>query len=187
MRFRLPSIRQFAKAQEGLAYLEFAITLPFLLALLMGSIEVTRYIIIAQKLEKTSVTVADLVAQSQEVSNTSLNQLILAAGQVMQPYSFAANAYVIISSVKKNGTSPPVVMWQYRGGGTWTRPSAVGSTGLTATMPGGFTMEDKENVIVTEVFYNYAPLMVGSVLSGNSMYKYSIFKPRLGELSTLGS
>jgi len=171
--------------EQGLAYLEFALALPFLLALLMGSIEVTRYILIAQKLEKTSVTISDLVAQSSAASISSLDQISLAAGQVMNPYSFTDQGYVIISSVTKSGTLPPKVIWQYKGAGTWTQNSQVGSPNLTASLPAGFVMADKENVIVTEVFYRFSPLLTGSVLPLASMYKIAVFRPRLGELTTL--
>ena len=59
-------MKKLLRKQEGLAYLEFAITLPFLLALFLGAVEVTRYIIILEKVEKVSVTMSDLVAQQQK-------------------------------------------------------------------------------------------------------------------------
>lgn len=185
------SAKQFLRAQEGLAYLEFAISLPFLLALLLGSVEVTRYILIAQKVEKTAISISDVVAQSETIGTTELNSIIPAAAQIMNPYTFTTNGYVIISSVTQTGTpsvsNPPKVKWQYKGGGTWVQPSQVGSLGATATLPTGFSLADKDNVIITEVFYNYAPLIVGNkVISGGSIYKVGVFKPRLGDLSALG-
>lgn len=183
----LRKFKAFKRAQSGVAYLEFAITLPFLLALFMGSVDVTRYILIAQKLEKVSTTVSDLVAQYQTMGTTQLNTLILAAGQVMQPYSFGSDGYVIVTSVTKTGTNPPVVNWQYAGGGTWSRPSLIGTQGSIATLPAGFTLNDKDNVIIAEVFYNYSPLIPNSVISGGQIYKLSVYKPRLGALNTLGS
>lgn len=177
----------FARAQEGIAYVEFAIALPFLIALFLGAVELTRYIIIVQKVEKSTVTVTDVVAQSSTIGTTQLNQLVQAVAQVMLPYSFGSNGYVIITSVSRTGTSPPVVRWQYTGGGSWVRPSQVGSSGGNATLPAGITLDDKENVIVAEVYYNFSPILVNSVISGGEIYKVSVFKPRLGELTTLGS
>lgn len=198
MRRRTPIARRFfrfrrmARAQEGLAYLEFAITLPFLLALLMASVEVTRYILIAQKLEKVAVTISDVTSQGSTISTSGLNSIITAASQVMQPYSFGSSGYVIITSVKQTGTynvsNPPRVNWQYTGGGTWTQASQIGSPGGTATLPNGMTLNDKDNVIITEVFYNYQPLLsTNGVISGTSLYKLGLFKPRLGDLSTLSA
>lgn len=175
------------QAQEGVAYIEFAVTLPFLLALFMGSVDVTRYILIAQKVEKVSTTVSDLVAQYQTMNSAQLGILIQAAGEVMQPYSFGAGGYVIISSVTKTGTAAPVVNWQYSGGGTWTKPSEIGTQGSVATLPAGFTLNDKDNVIIAEVFYNYSPIISNSVIAPGQIYKLSVYKPRLGALNSLGS
>jgi hypothetical protein len=183
----LRSLCRIARNQQGIAYLEFAISLPLLIAMLLGGVEVTRYILIAQKVEKVSVTVSDIVAQADTITTSELDNLILAAGQVMQPYSFDGNAYVIVSSVYKNDGDSPVVNWQYSGGGSWIKSSLVGGVGAIANLPTGFTMNDRENVIIAEVFYNYQPLFGSNILTVSQLYKYAIFKPRLGDLSTLGS
>ena len=187
MRFFIRQLRRFARDDEGIAYLEFALALPLIIGMLLGGMEVTRYILIAQKVEKVSVTVSDVVAQSSTISTSELNNLITAAAQVMKPYTFGANAYVIITSVYKSGTNNPVVKWQYTGGGSWTKASQIGIVGSTANLPNGFNLNDKENVIVAEVFYNYQPIFGSNILRGSQLYKFAIFKPRLGDLSTLGS
>ena len=103
----------------------------------MGAIEVTRYILIVQKVEKTAVTISDVVSQGTTISTSDLNNILTAAGQVMQPYTFGPNGYVIISSVTQTGAytinNPPLVNWQYTSsGGTWTQNSQVGTTGGSA-------------------------------------------------------
>ncbi len=183
----IKKINTFRKAQHGIAYVEFAISLPFLLALFIGSVEITRFMIVSQKVEKSAITISDVVSQSETIGVTQLNQLITAAGQVMQPYSFGANGFVIITSVSKSGTNPPRVNWQYSGGGTWTRSSQIGTTGLSATLPGGLTLNDRDTVIIAEVFYNYSPLMSSQFFASQQLYRVAVFKPRLGDLQTLGS
>jgi len=183
----LRSIKKFLRLQEGVAFVEFAITLPFLLALFMGAVEVTRYILIAQKVEKATVTISDVVAQEKTIGTTAMNQLITAVSQVMQPYTFSTNGYVIVSSVTPNAGGTPTIQWQYKGGGTWAQSSKIGSSGGTATLPTGFTLSAGENVIIAEVYYNYTTLMVNSVIPGGTIYKTAFFKPRLGTLNTLGS
>lgn len=179
------SIRHMMKRQEGIAYLEFAIALPLLAALFMGAVEVTRYIIIIQKVEKATVTISDVVAQSQTINNSQLAQLIEAAKEVMKPYSFNSNGYVIISSVTKTGTSAPKVNWQYAGGGTWVKSSQVGVSGSNALwVP--FSLDDKENLIIAEVFYNYTPIVPNGVIGSKPIYKVATFRPRLGALGSLG-
>jgi Flp pilus assembly protein TadG len=178
-------LKHFFIRQDGVAYLEFAIALPLLVALFMGGVELTRYILIVQKIEKAAVTLSDVVSQSQTITTPQLAQLIDAAKQVVKPYSFNSNGYVIISSITKTGVAAPKVNWQYSGGGTWVKTSAVGTTGQTALwVP--FTLDDKENIIVTEVFYNFTPIIANGILSSQTVYKVSTFRPRLGALNSLG-
>ena len=189
---RLIEFLRFKRDQRGLAYLEFAVALPFLLAMLMGSIEVTRFILIAQKVEKVAVTISDVVSQSTTISTSDLDNIITAAGEVMQPYSFGADGFVIITSVTQTGApnagNPPRVKWQYTGGGTWTQTSLIGTVGTAATLPASISLNDKDNIIIAEVFYNYAPLIpLNGVITGTSIYKLGLFKPRLGDLSTLSA
>lgn len=181
---------RFNRNQYGLAYLEFAIAMPFLLALLLGSVEMSRYILIVQKVEKISVTISDVVAQGSSVSTTQLNSILEAATEVMNPYPFGDRGYVIITSAKQvgnySGANPPRVNWQHRGGGTWAHNSLVGAPGTAASLPGNITLYDKDNVIVTEVFYNFTPLLLtNGVVFPNPIYKTGLLKPRLGDLSTL--
>jgi Flp pilus assembly protein TadG len=167
-----------------LAAIEFALSLPFIVMLSFGSIEVTRYVLITQKLERVSIALSDIVAQSETMSSSQLNQIIGAAGQVMLPYNFSVNGYAIISSVSKTGTNQPVVNWQYKSAGT-ARASHIGVAGGVAAMPSGFTMLDKDTVIIAEVFFNYIPILSGIIYNNGDMYRYSIYKPRLGNLTTL--
>ncbi len=172
--------------ERGVAYLEFAIALPLLLALFMGAVELTRYIIVAQKVEKATITIADVVAQSDTIGSTELGQLMSAVKHVMRPFTFNAEGYVILSSVTKTGSNPPMVNWQYTGGGTWVHSSQVGSPGSPALwVP--FTLADKENIIIAEVFYNFTPLLPNSVIPGTMINKIATFRPRLGALGSLGS
>jgi Flp pilus assembly protein TadG len=190
MRQWLQKLTSLRRAQEGVAYLEFAITLPFLVAIFLGAVEITRYIILVQKVEKASQALSDLVAQSEDITTTQLNQLILAAGQIVQPFDFGPNGYAIVTSVTRTGTDPAVVNWQYASSGSsggWTHASLIGTPGNTATLPTGFTVADRENVIFAEVYYNFSPIIVSSVLGNRTLYKTAIFKPRLGDLSSLGS
>ncbi len=177
--------RKLFYAEQGLAAIEFALSLPLIIVLTFGSIEVTIYVLITQKLERVSLTLSDLVSQTTDITTAQLDLIIPSAGQVMLPYSFATDGYAIISSVTKTGTNPPIINWQYRSTGT-IQTSHVGVNGGTATMPANFTMVDKDTVIITEVFYNYKPILSGTIFNNSQMYRYSIYKPRLGNLTILG-
>lgn len=182
----LHKLRRFLAAREGVAAMEFALNLPLLLLLGFGGFEVSRFLLVNQKTDKIAYIVADVVAQSTSstLTKTQLDQILTAAAQVMQPMTFGANGYVIVNSVSKSGTNPAKVSWQHKGGGTMTRASAVGTSGNNATLPGGITISDKENVIVVEVFYQYSPLFGAGYMPAKEFYRTTIFKPRLGALTT---
>jgi Flp pilus assembly protein TadG len=173
------------RCQRGVAATEFAIALPFLMVTMLGAIEVSRYVIIHQKLEKVAYTIADVVSQSDTITTAQLNQAVQAAATIMQPYEFSPNGIVFISSVYKNGTNAPTVRWQYNGGGVLSRTSQVGVLNAAASMPNGLTLNASDNVIISEVFFRYEPFLTGGIFADDEeLYKVTIFKPRLGALTT---
>jgi Flp pilus assembly pilin Flp len=180
-------LRKLLANRAGVAATEFALVAPLILTIFLGTMEITRYLQVAQKVEKTAYTVSDLVAQADSATTAELDQLVLAAEQIMQPFGMDARGVVIITSIEKVGTNPPVVRWRYTGGGDLEEASQLGDVGSNAVLPEGFTLSDKENIIIAEVYYNYETLLGEAVLGeGTTLYRKAIFKPRLGSLATLG-
>ena len=185
LRRTLRGCKEALACQRGVAATEFAVALPFLLVLMLGAIEISRYVIIHQKLEKVAYTIADVVSQSDTITIAQLNQAVQAAATIMQPYTFSPNGVVFISSVYKSGTNAPTVRWQYHGGGALERESEVGLVGATAALPNALTLNASDNVIIAEVFFRYEPFLVGGIFADDQqLYKVTIFKPRLGALTT---
>lgn len=167
-----------------MAAVEFAIALPMLALLFLGGFETSRYILLHQKVEKVAYTVSDVVSQSESVTQSQLDQIYTAAEQIMQPYSFGVDGRVMVSSVYKDGAASPTVRWQYAGGGTLSRSSQIGAVGSIATLPEGLTLNASDNIIIAEVYYRYHPVLGGTAIVENDIYKTAIFKPRLGALIT---
>ena len=177
--------RRILADERGLAFIEFALVLPVLLLLFMGGYELSRLVIVSQRLEKVAYTVNDVVTQQTSVTNAQLGNIMTAAAEIMQPYPFASNGGIVLSSVYQSGaTTSPTVLWQYQGGGTLPSTSRIGQPGGLATLPAGFTLNATDNVIIAEVFYNYTPLLTAGPIQPTTLYKIVIFKPRLGALTT---
>jgi Flp pilus assembly protein TadG len=181
-------------SEQGLAFIEFALCLSLLLMMFLGSVEVTRYVLIVQKLEKSVETVANVTTQANP--NTSplttgqMAQLMSAVQDMMNPYTFGANGLVIVTDITKTGTNNPVVNWQYCGGGTLTAVSHIGTTvGATATLPSGFSMIAGEEAVIAEIFYNYTPIVATkwTIMGASTIYRTSTFMPRLGVLTGFSS
>jgi hypothetical protein len=182
-------LQKFIADRKAIAAMEFALTVPLLLLLGFGGFETSRYVLIQQKTDKVAYIVADIVAQntSSTLTLAQINGIFAAAAQVMNPFAFNVNGYVIVNSILQTGPNPPnnpQLAWQYTGGGTMTSSSQIGTAGGNATLPAGMVLNDKDNVIVVEVFYQYTPLFAAGYISPKIFYRTAIFKPRLGSLTT---
>lgn len=173
------------RAQRGIAAVEFALTLPILLALLIGGTETTFLLLQSERVDRIAYSVTDIVTQSETLTKADLDTTFLAAAQLMQPFDFTSNGVVIVSSIYKPAGSPTIIKWQYAGGGGLARGSKVGLPGQTPSMPDNLQLNDNDNVIVSEVYYAYTPLFVNAgYLSAHDLYHVAVYKPRLSPLIT---
>jgi Flp pilus assembly protein TadG len=172
-------------ARKGVAAVEFALTLPIWATLLLGSADGSYCLLVNEKTDRIAYTVTDIVTQYQSITKAQLNDILLAAGQLMQPFAFGANGLVIVTSVYQPSSGGPVVEWQYTGGGTLTQGSKIGATNGTAMLPNGLTLNAGDNVIISEVFYKFTPMFVSEKLfSASNIYRVAVYKPRLSPLVT---
>lgn len=175
----------FFKEQCGGVALEFALTLPIWVTLLLGSSDIAYKMILSQRIDRISYSVTDIVSQQDTVTKADLNNILLAAGQIMQPFDFGPDGVVIVSSVYKQTGQAMKISWQYVGGGTLARGSKIGVAGGIPNMPAGITLNDNDNVIVAEVYYNFKPMFINAgILAQEDIYRTSTYKPRLSPLIT---
>lgn len=178
-------IKRVIRCQRGIAFTEFALTVPLLLLLSLGGVEVTRYIILHQKLDKVAFSMADLVAQSHGISTSEVDMIFTAVDNLVQPFSFGSDGVVIVTSIGNHNNNGVRVNWQRSGAGTLSANSSLGSPGDLATVPSGLTVSDKEDVIFAEVYYQFTPLLLPQLFPATIVYKRVAYKPRLGELDTI--
>ncbi|MDD5585803.1 MAG: pilus assembly protein [Alphaproteobacteria bacterium] len=168
-----------------MAAIEFALTLPVWIALLIGTLDGAYMMLLSQRVDRITYSVTDLVTQLEVPSLTDLHTIMLAAGELMNPFPFGANGVVIVTSLTKPAGLPVKIDWQQIDGGSLARGSKIGTPGFPPSMPNGLTLNDKENVIITEVYYAFKPLFINAgILSAHDMYSVAVYKPRLSTLST---
>lgn len=171
-----------------MAMVEFALMLPVLFTLFYGGIEITRYILITQKVEKMAHAAADVTAQMRLATNTGMGQLMTATAHILQPFEVGANSRIVVSSLYR-GVGQPVarVNWKYYGGGTLGETGRIGNVGDIPTMPTAFTFNERENLISAEVFYQFNPLITTEFFGTTTIYRAAFYRPRLGLLTTAPS
>lgn len=171
--------------EKGTIAIEFALSLPIWIALLLGSMDAAYLMILSQRVDRIAYSVTDIVTQSETITKNDLDNIFLAAGQLMEPFTFGADGIVIVSSIYKPAGSPQTISWQYSGGGTLPRGSKIGIAGGTPTMPGGLVLNDNENVIIAEVYYAFTPMFINAgILAADDLYRVAVYKPRLSPLIT---
>lgn len=170
--------------RRGAVAVEFAMMMPVLIAMLLAIVEIGRYAILYQKIDRVASTMGDLVAQAQTISTTDINNLMVAVPNIMTPFALDTNGKVIVSSVGiVSGTAK--VNWQRSGGGTYAGTSKIGTQGNAATLPVGLTVVAGESVIIAEVYYNFTPFIYGAVAPAKIIYRPAYYRPRIGDLSTI--
>jgi Flp pilus assembly protein TadG len=165
--------------RRGNALVEVALVFPILVLLLIGGVEMARYILLAQKLDKAAVTVADLVAQEKELTEGQLSDLFTSVNFVLDPYAINSNGAVFISSVKRNiGDATPRVAWQRKGVGTMGVSSTLGPQNQPATLPASMSLREDESVIIAEVFYQFTPFWAPEIVAPGRLFFQAAFRPR---------
>jgi hypothetical protein len=173
---------------RGAIAVEMALFLFFFSTLFLGAFEVPRFLLIGQKMERASASMADMVAQidpGQSDTLAKINDLFVAANRLLDPYDMTTKGRVIITSVANPDNNSGKIMWQLKSPGTFTATSAVGASGGTPTLPTGFTIREGENVIVAEIFFQYEPLFGSMIYKGRTLYSESFTRPRFTNLTAV--
>ncbi len=171
--------------RDGTLSVELAFAMPMLVGLLLTGVEFTRYVMIVQKVERTSATIADLVAQSYTLSEAGIANLLSASGHVMEPFDIAAEGNIVVSSISAAGGAPATINWQRAHGGGSGGSSAFGAEGETANLPAGFTVQDGDSVIVCEAYFDYEPFLLQDILGARTVYRFAVFRPRFTSLTSI--
>ncbi len=192
------------RGRKGVAAIEFSLTLSIWMILMLGIFDGSYYLLANEKVDRIAYTINDIITQHEETpTRDQMTDIMLAAGQLMRPISFnpetlgiqddegdppAATGYIIVTSVYEDPDAGTIVAWQYAyppdiGSGEWP-PSDVGppEAGSRAHLPNGLTLNDRDNVIVTEVFFEFSPLFLNGQFGNTRVSSEVVFKPRLSPL-----
>lgn len=176
--------RRFAAAESGAIAAEFGLVISMLIVILMGCYESGRYILLNQKLDRASTSVADLISQASGLSMAMINDTYAAGVEQTRPFDLAGEGRIIISSVY-NAAGTAKVEWQCMGGGAFSSAtSKIGSTGGNATMPTNFVVGLGENVVVAEVVYDYQPFLFEGIFEPAVFRHTTVTRPRGTLLTT---
>lgn len=161
----------------AVAAVEFALILPFILMLYMGSIEVTQVIVADRKLASVTSSLGDLVARANgEISEAAVNDFFAASSLIMRPYPTEGLLQVVTSvSVDEDGDTNVEWSRAFNGATAKTVDSSYElPEEISEIATGSF-------VIVSEAQLNYTPWGGYFFDSSFNLYKQYFHLPRYGE------
>ncbi len=110
-------IARFMRDRRAVSSVEFAIILPLMLVLYLGSAEVTQGIAIKRKVTLTAHTVADLSTQYTAIDNAEMSNILNASSAIIAPYT-AGNLQATVSELAINAQGQATVVWSNSLNGT---------------------------------------------------------------------
>ena len=166
------------KDQRGVAAVEFALIVPVMFMLFVGSVEMSQALTVDRRVTQSASSSADLVARAPVagLSTADVDGLMLIVNQLMKPYD-ATPLTVNIVSVKAQtagGALQILVDWSRdnKGGTPYARNANY------ASLPNGL-LAAGESVIVAETKYLYTPLIFSYFIQNAFDMKETFYlKPR---------
>ena len=137
--------------RRGVSAIEFAMILPALILMYVGSAEVGNALTIYRRTSTIASTAADLTAQTKTVSTTDLQDIVSASTSIMTPYP-TQPLKIVLSSVVADTNNIGKVAWSYSNKGSGRAVNSI------YPVPAGLT-EPSSSVIVAEITYAFTPLV----------------------------
>lgn len=170
----------------GAAAVEFALIIPVMFAVYIGSIEASSLISMDRKIQSVAAAIGDLVARSDErIATATLQDYFLAASGIMTPYS-SQPVLQVVTSVAVSPSGVATVTWsrQYQDGAYST--STPYSVGDEYPLPAEMTaISLGRTVIAAEASYSYTPLYGIFFNQPVNLYRSSFYMPRFGGTITI--
>lgn len=169
------------RADDGVAAVEFALVLPIMLMVYVGTLEASTLITMDRKVQSVAGAVGDLVARAdEEISSSLMQDYFRAASGIMTPYS-SANVLQVVTAIDVADDGTTEVIWtrQYQNGVySDATPHTVGGT---FPLPTEMTNISRGSmVIAAEASYSYTPLLGIVINTPINLYRSSFFMPRFG-------
>jgi Flp pilus assembly protein TadG len=169
-------LKRFADAREGVAAVEFALILPVMLLLYVGSIELSDLINVDRRVTVISATVGDLVSRKKEtILQSELEDYFNAAEEIITPYD-ATDLQQVITCIFVDSDGDATVSWSK------ATSNATPRTDLASVdLPDAVTdISEGKFVILSETSYSYKPLLGLVFETAVDFKRQNVHLPRFG-------
>ena len=174
--------KSFIKRETGVAVVEFALIVPIMLTLYIGSSEAAMLLTVDRKVQSAAGAMGDLVARSNKtISQAQLDDYFRAATSIMAPYD-ASKLVQTVTAVSVDKNSKATVLWSVRyTNGRLSTTVAEYPKGKVVAIPKEMAaIATGQTVISAETSYLYSPA-IGVVFNSTIDFRRSaLFMPRFG-------
>ena len=165
--------------ESGIAFVEFAYSLVFLVPIMLGGLELTNYVVAKMRVSQIALHVADNASRigidsllsAPKIYENQINDLFIGANLQAGSLNLATRGRVILSSVEPDPSNSGkyMIRWQ-RCYGSLAHNSSYGTAGTnnrTAFGPTGRQVKAPTGggVMLVEIKYDYQPLLLSSMVS----------------------
>jgi Flp pilus assembly protein TadG len=162
-------VRRFAVSRRGVAAVEFAMVLPVLAVLFLGSFDAGRALTIYMKVRAATYSLAAITNQYQTMALTDMQSVTGATSVIMSPYP-SSSAAVTVSQITVASASSATVAWSYSLNGTALAQNATVTLPTNLYTCGTYPCY----LIYGQVSYPYTP-MFGYFTSGTLTLSDSLY------------
>ena len=158
--------RRFVASTRGMAAIEFAMILPILMVLFLGTFDGGRAIAIYMKVRSATYALDAITNQYTTLAASDMTGIMGAITQMMAPYPYAP-AVIKISQIKISASKAATFSWGVAQGGS------ARAQGSSISIPSNLAVANTY-LIFAEVSYTYTPLYgyftAGTVALSDNLY-----------------
>ncbi|MBZ8133771.1 TadE/TadG family type IV pilus assembly protein [Afifella sp. IM 167] len=165
------------RAQEtGVAAIEFALIAPILIALWLGTVELSQGLSVDRRLDQITASVGDLVARTAKLTEADMSDIFEIVRSAMTPYP-EEEVGVVVSAVDIDEEGNASVAWSRARG-----PLAAHASGsdVTGEIPASLRRPNSQ-VIVSEGSYAFRPALGYTITGTINLSDQHFFVPRESE------
>jgi Flp pilus assembly protein TadG len=181
-------LKRIAGDEQGAAAVEFALILPLLLLLFLGTIEASSLITVDRRVNIVSGTVGDLVARTdptEPLEVADLNDYFEASEGIIFPYE-PGDLQQVVTVIVVDDEGNATVHWScgYNGGvaldagDPYTPPASVESYWDVMKFVAQPPPDESGYVVASESRYSYLPLLGMVFTEGLNLHRTSYYLPR---------
>ena len=177
--------------RRGVAAIEFALTAPFLLLIMIGSADLVVWMRTWLQIQKSAAGVAQVISQYKATYTSDFTGVFYPIAQAgMGSGLLACSKGGMVVTGVDNSTGTPKVGWQWKSGScvSSSYTTTSGST-LKPSLPGSYAPPSGLSVIIVELATSQSTFLLSAGLMGTSgpsaIAAYNVVMPRAGGLPTL--